>query len=44
MMAQSRCRLRVVQWATGQIRRHALRKIIEHPDFDLVGVHIFSES
>jgi 4-hydroxy-tetrahydrodipicolinate reductase len=37
-------KLRIVQWATGQIGRHALRKVIEHPGFELVGVHVFSEN
>jgi 4-hydroxy-tetrahydrodipicolinate reductase len=33
-------RLRVVQWATGNIGSYALRGVIEHPDLELVGVHV----
>ena len=29
---------KVIQWATGNVGRHALRGIIERPDFELVGV------
>ena len=32
--------LRVVQWATGNIGTRSLRAIIEHPDLELVGVHV----
>jgi hypothetical protein len=35
---------RVVQWATGNIGRHALRATIEHPDLDLVGVYVYSQA
>jgi 4-hydroxy-tetrahydrodipicolinate reductase len=35
-------RYRIVQWATGNIGRRALRAVIEHPDYDLVGVHVSS--
>ena len=31
--------LRVVQWATGAVGRHALRGILRHPDLELVGVY-----
>lgn len=31
-------RLRVVQWATGNIGTRSLRHLIEHPDLELVGV------
>lgn len=44
MAENSGRRLRIVQWATGQIGRHALRRIIEHPGFELVGVRVFSDS
>jgi 2,4-diaminopentanoate dehydrogenase len=30
---------RVVQYSTGNVGRHALRMLIERPDFELVGVH-----
>jgi 2,4-diaminopentanoate dehydrogenase len=32
---------RVVQWATGNVGRHALRAIIERPDLELVGVRVY---
>jgi 2,4-diaminopentanoate dehydrogenase len=31
-------RYRMVQWATGNIGRRALREVIRHPSLDLVGV------
>jgi 4-hydroxy-tetrahydrodipicolinate reductase len=34
-------RLRVVQWATGNIGTRALREVIRHPDLDLVGVLVY---
>jgi hypothetical protein len=34
-------RYRVVQWATGNIGRRALREVIRHPDLDLVGVLVY---
>lgn len=34
---------RVVQWATGSMGRTALRRIIDHPDLELVGVHVYDE-
>jgi hypothetical protein len=37
-------RYRVVQWATGHTGMHALRNIIEHPQFDLVGVYVYSDA
>jgi 4-hydroxy-tetrahydrodipicolinate reductase len=33
-------RYRVVQWATGNVGSRALRRVIEHRDLDLVGVHV----
>jgi 4-hydroxy-tetrahydrodipicolinate reductase len=35
-------RLRVVQWATGNIGTRALRTVIEHPRMELVGVRVHS--
>ena len=35
-------RYRVVQWATGNVGARALRRAIEHPDLDLVGVWVHS--
>ncbi|MDG2048102.1 MAG: hypothetical protein P8J79_12900 [Halioglobus sp.] len=33
---------RVVQWGTGNVGYHSLRHLIEHPDYDLVGLHAHS--
>jgi hypothetical protein len=33
---------RVVQWATGNVGSRALRRTIEHPDLELVGVYVHS--
>src|SRR5579864_1509115 len=35
---------RVVQWATGNIGTRSLRAVIEHPDFELVGVYVYAEA
>jgi 4-hydroxy-tetrahydrodipicolinate reductase len=35
-------KLRVIQWATGNIGTRALRAVIEHPDLDLVGLWVHS--
>ena len=43
-MADQSKRYRVVQWATGNVGSRALRRVIEHPDYDLVGVWVNSES
>src|SRR5438067_2277791 len=40
--AASPKRYRVVQWATGNVGSRALRRVIEHPDLDLVGVWVHS--
>lgn len=34
--------LRVIQFSTGNVGRHSLRHVIEHPDLELVGVHASS--
>ena len=34
--------VRVVHWGTGSTGMHGLRAIIEHPDLELVGVHVHS--
>jgi hypothetical protein len=34
---------RVVQWATGSMGRTALRRIIDHPDLELVGLYVYDE-
>lgn len=33
---------RVVQWGSGNIGMHSLRHVIEHPDYELVGLHVHS--
>ena len=33
---------RIVQWGTGNVERRALRSILDHPEFELVGLHAFS--
>lgn len=33
---------RVIQWGTGNVGNHALRAIIERPDFTLVGVRVYN--
>lgn len=38
----SQKRYRVVQWATGNVGSRALRRMIEHPDLDVVGVWVHS--
>jgi len=35
-------RLRVAQWATGNIGSRSLRGVIEHPGLELVGVHVYA--
>lgn len=37
-------RYRVAQWGTGNVGLYALRTIIEHPRFDLVGVRVYSDA
>jgi 2,4-diaminopentanoate dehydrogenase len=32
---------RVVQWATGSMGRTALRRVIDHPELELVGVYVY---
>ncbi len=34
--------LRVIQWSTGNVGRHALRLIANHPDLELVGLWVHS--
>ncbi len=38
-----RGRHRVVQWATGNIGLRALRRVIEHPELELVGVRVYDQ-
>jgi hypothetical protein len=35
--------IRVVQWATGPVGRHAIRAVADHPDLELVGCFVYSE-
>jgi len=32
---------RMIQWGTGNVGKHALRTIVERPDFELVGVRVY---
>lgn len=34
---------KVVQWATGSVGRTALRRVIDHPDLQLVGLRVFGK-
>jgi 2,4-diaminopentanoate dehydrogenase len=34
--------IRVVQWATGSMGRTALRRVLDHPELELVGCHVYS--
>lgn len=36
--------VRVVQWATGAMGRVVLRRLIEHPDYDVVGAFVFDDT
>ena len=35
--------LRVIQWATGSVGRHAVAAIAAHPGLELVGARVYSE-
>lgn len=35
---------RVIQWATGAMGKTCLRAIIDHPDLELAGLYVYSES
>jgi 4-hydroxy-tetrahydrodipicolinate reductase len=37
-------RYRVAQWGTGNVGMRSLRKVIEHPQYDLVGVYVYSDA
>jgi 4-hydroxy-tetrahydrodipicolinate reductase len=34
---------RVIQWGTGNVGRHALRGIVTRPDYELVGLKVYSD-
>ena len=36
--------LRVIQWATGSVGRHAIAAVHEHPDLELVGALVYSDA
>lgn len=35
---------RVIQWASGSLGRTALRRIIDHPDLELVGLYVYDQA
>ena len=35
--------MRVVQWATGAVGRHAIAAMVEHPDLEVVGALVYSD-
>ncbi len=37
-------RLRVVQWATGNVGLRSLRNVIEHPNLELVGLYVYADT
>jgi hypothetical protein len=36
--------IKVIQWATGAIGKTCLRQVIDHPDLELVGLFVYSDS
>lgn len=36
--------LRVVQWATGPVGRHAIAAVVDHPELELVGGFVYDEA
>ncbi|WP_319453409.1 MULTISPECIES: dihydrodipicolinate reductase [unclassified Mycobacterium] len=36
--------LRIVQWATGSVGRHAVAAIADHPELELVGAFVYSDA
>src|SRR5260370_19065790 len=42
MIAETKARFRVVQWATGNVGSRAMRRVIEHPQLELVGLYVHS--
>jgi hypothetical protein len=41
---QQKKRYRVAQWATGHTGMRCLRTVIEHPQYDLVGLYVYSDA
>lgn len=37
-------KLRVIQWATGNVGSHALAAVHEYPDLELVGARVYNEA
>ena len=35
---------RIIQWGTGNVGKHALRAIVERPDYELVGLRVYNPS
>ena len=35
--------IRVVQWATGPVGRHAMAAMVDHPDIEIVGCYVYDE-
>jgi len=36
--------LRVIQWATGSVGRHAVAAVHNHPDLELAGALVYSDA
>ena len=36
--------LRIVQWATGAVGRHAVAAVHQHPELELVGAFVYSDA
>ena len=34
--------LRIIQWGTGSVGKHALRAIVERPDYELAGIRVYN--
>lgn len=37
-------RRRIIQWATGSVGRHAAGAVVAHPDLELVGAYVYSDT
>ena len=35
---------RVIQWGTGAVGTHTLRAVLDHPQLELVGLKVYSET
>ena len=36
--------IRVIQWATGTVGRHAVRAVAAHPELEIVGAYVYSDA